>query len=81
MTKSKNTITDELFERELTAALGRRILKYKLIRGNSLDDLEKVTNIFLALPTSANYSIHGDIQMYSHQEWVQTLVGSEITND
>ena len=59
----------------------RRVAKYKLIRGADLTEMEVRVNYFLAQPVNSEYTVHGDIQMYSYSEYVQTLVGSELTND
>lgn len=46
--------------------------RYKIIRGNSLDDLETKVNYFLE-KDYGDWRIHGDIQMYSYSEFAQAL--------
>lgn len=65
----------------MTVTKERRVLKYRIISGNSLGDLETRVNYFLANPAHTSYAVHGDIQMYSYSEYVQTLVGSDTAND
>lgn len=53
----------------------RLVQTYKLVNGNSWSDLEGRVNYFLQQPGNEGYQVHGDIQMYSGNEFVQSLVG------
>lgn len=53
----------------------RLIQTYKIISGNALHDLETKVNYFLEQPGNEGYQAHGDIQIISYNDFVQTLVG------
>lgn len=50
----------------------KHLQRYKIIRGNSLDDLETKVNYFIE-KDYGDWRIHGDIQMYSYSEFAQAL--------
>lgn len=48
---------------------------YKIISGNSMQDLENKVNWYCAQPGNEGYQLHGDVLNFGYSEFIQSLAG------
>lgn len=53
----------------------RLIQTYKIVSGNSLDDLEAKVSYHLAQHGNETCQVHGDVQNISYTAYIQVLTG------